>query len=162
QHDLVWTFDRRALVITSEDQQLTRLDTRVYDVRDLVYPTNDPAGPNFESLIDIIISTIDADTWVENGDGGAEIRPLHGPGIDALVISQTQKAHRKIEKLLADMRSVRGTDPLPLAPTIAWGELESRLGPLASSLEETAAPADEQEAFKLPAVGSEEFAGAVT
>ncbi len=162
QHDLVWIFDRRVLLILSGDEQLARLDTRVYDVRDLVQATGIAAGPDFDTLTDLLISTIDADTWAENGGGEAEIRPLHAPGVTALVISQTQRTHRKIERLLAEIRLVRGTEPMPVAPTVAWGELASRLAPLASSLEETPAPEEEEGRIQLPMAGSREFVEAMT
>src|SRR5690606_6406610 len=51
------------------------------------------ASADFDSLIDLIISTVAADTWAENGGGEAEIRPF--PGNLSLVISQTQAVHEE-------------------------------------------------------------------
>lgn len=161
QHELSWMLRGRALVILSEYEQLTRLDTRVYDVRDLVSTTG-IAAADFEMLIDLLINTIDADTWAENGGGEAEIRPLQLPRITALVISQTQRTHRKIDRLLAEIRLVRGTETMPIAPTVAWGDLASRLEPLAASLEETPAPEENAASFRLPMADSPELVDSAT
>src|SRR4051794_30818120 len=36
------------------------------------------ANADFDSLIDLIVSTVATDTWAENGGGAAEIRPFPG------------------------------------------------------------------------------------
>ena len=59
---------------------------------------------DFDSLIDLIVTTIDPDTWEDVG----------GPGSIAefatnlsLVISQTQEVHDKIDRLLAQLREIQ-------------------------------------------------------
>ncbi|MEQ8848668.1 hypothetical protein [Botrimarina sp.] len=70
-----------------------------------------PAGPggaaaaDFDSLIELITSTIASDTWAENGGGTAEIRPF--PTNLSLVISQTQSVHEEIADLLEQLRRLQ-------------------------------------------------------
>ncbi|QDU91016.1 outer membrane porin HofQ [Pirellulimonas nuda] len=60
---------------------------------------------DFDSLIDLIISTVASDTWQENGGGVAEIRPF--PTNLSLVISQTQAVHEEIADLLEQLRKLQ-------------------------------------------------------
>ena len=46
------------------------------------------ANADFDSLIDLIVSTVEYDSWMENGTGEGEIQPF--PTNLSLVISQTQ------------------------------------------------------------------------
>jgi hypothetical protein len=41
-------------------------------------PRGGAANADFDSLIDLIVSTVSTDTWAENGGGEAEIRPFPG------------------------------------------------------------------------------------
>ena len=63
------------------------------------------ASADFDSLIELIISTVASDTWAENGGGEAEIRPF--PGNLSLVISQTQAVHEEIADLLEQLRRLQ-------------------------------------------------------
>ena len=63
------------------------------------------ANADFDSLIDLIVSTIHTDTWAENGGGQAEIRPF--PTNLSLVISQTQRVHEEIAELLQQLRRLQ-------------------------------------------------------
>src|SRR5690606_26313622 len=63
------------------------------------------ASADFDSLIELIISTVASDTWAENGGGEAEIRPF--PGNLSLVISQTQAVHEEIADLLEQLRKLQ-------------------------------------------------------
>ena len=63
------------------------------------------ANADFDSLIDLIVSTVANDTWVENGSGEAEIRPF--PTNLSLVISQTQAVHEQIADLLEQLRRLQ-------------------------------------------------------
>jgi general secretion pathway protein D len=60
---------------------------------------------DFDSLIDLIVSTVSTDTWAENGGGQAEIRPF--PTNLSLVISQTQAVHEQIADLLQQLRRLQ-------------------------------------------------------
>src|SRR6185295_9313060 len=63
------------------------------------------ANADFDSLIDLIVSTVSQDTWAENGGGAAEIRPF--PTNLSLVISQTQAVHEEIADLLQQLRRLQ-------------------------------------------------------
>lgn len=63
------------------------------------------ASADFDSLIDLIVSTIATETWAENGGGEAEIRPF--PTNLSLVISQTQNVHEEIADLLEQLRRLQ-------------------------------------------------------
>ncbi|HVT29019.1 MAG TPA: hypothetical protein VHE81_13470 [Lacipirellulaceae bacterium] len=63
------------------------------------------ANADFDSLIDLITSTVATDTWAENGGGQAEIRPF--PTNLSLVISQTQAVHEQIADLLQQLRRLQ-------------------------------------------------------
>ena len=76
-------------------------------------PLGGPGGPSpggganadFDSLIDLIISTVASETWAENGGGEAEIRPYVSNL--SLVISQTQAVHEEIADLLDQLRRLQ-------------------------------------------------------
>jgi general secretion pathway protein D len=63
------------------------------------------ASADFDSLIDLIVSTVATETWAENGGGEAEIRPF--PTNLSLVISQTQAVHEEIADLLEQLRRLQ-------------------------------------------------------
>ena len=63
------------------------------------------ASADFDSLIDLIVSTVASETWAENGGGEAEIRPF--PTNLSLVISQTQAVHEEIADLLEQLRRLQ-------------------------------------------------------
>lgn len=63
------------------------------------------AAADFDSLIDLIISTVEHDSWMENGTGEGEIQPF--PTNLSLVISQTQRVHEQIADLLQQLRRLQ-------------------------------------------------------
>ena len=77
---------------------------QVYPVADLIIPTGvDPstAFADFDTLIQLITSTIRPDTWDDvGGPGSIEAFPMKSD----LVISQTKDVHEQIEDLLRQMR----------------------------------------------------------
>lgn len=111
---LVHVVDGEILLITSEDEALTRLTTTVYPIGDLL--TSSPTATkqdedtaevpayDMDSLIDVITSCVASDTWVVNGGPEAEIRALQ-PGL--LVIAQTQGVHEEIANLLSALRQAK-------------------------------------------------------
>jgi general secretion pathway protein D len=113
------------LKITSAEKASETLETRVYNVRDLVEtstraavqfgtPVPVPEGTkvvmrsdlaevyqDFDTLIDLITSTVQPDTWTDNGGQGS----ISGyPRGTLLVISQTDDIHEEIQQLLNMMR----------------------------------------------------------
>jgi hypothetical protein len=107
--DLTYIIDDEVLLITTEDEAATRLQVRVYRVDDLVCVTAGD-GPRaldedrFQSLQDIIVSTVEHDSWEENGTGEGEILGFP-PGM--FVVSQTQRVHDQIAEVLAEVRVVK-------------------------------------------------------
>ena len=75
------------------------------------YGTGTPGGAggaanaDFDSLIDLIVSTVEHDSWMENGTGDGEIQPF--PTNLSLVISQTQRVHEQIADLLEQLRRLQ-------------------------------------------------------
>lgn len=65
-------------------------------------PLGGAANADFDSLIDLIVSTVEHDSWMENGTGEGEIQPF--PTNLSLVISQTQRVHEQIRDLLEQLR----------------------------------------------------------
>ncbi|MEM9353583.1 MAG: hypothetical protein AAGA92_11270 [Planctomycetota bacterium] len=63
------------------------------------------ANADFDSLIDLIVSTVEHDSWMENGTGEGEIQPF--PTNLSLVISQTQRVHEQISDLLEQLRRLQ-------------------------------------------------------
>jgi general secretion pathway protein D len=63
------------------------------------------AQADFDSLIDLIVSTVAHDSWMENGTGEGEIQPF--PTNLSLVISQTQRVHEEIADLLEQLRRLQ-------------------------------------------------------
>ncbi|NOY40524.1 MAG: general secretion pathway protein GspD [Planctomycetes bacterium] len=63
------------------------------------------ASADFDSLIDLIVSTVAFDSWMENGTGEGEIQPF--PTNLSLVISQTQRVHEEIADLLEQLRRLQ-------------------------------------------------------
>ena len=68
-------------------------------------PLGGAANADFDSLIDLIVSTVEHDSWMENGTGEGEIQPF--PTNLSLVISQTQRVHEQIADLLEQLRRLQ-------------------------------------------------------
>ncbi len=117
QHDLAFLIVDDYLLITNEDECLSRLSVRVYPVGDLLQPEEgrpQSSAASVDDLIEVLITTVASDTWAENGGGAAEIRPLQ-PGL--LIISQTQAVHEEIAHLLSALRRAREHElAIPYAP----------------------------------------------
>lgn len=84
-----------------------------YPVGDLVVPVGlNPkteagrSAADFDPLINLIMSTIEHDSWLENGAGEGEIQPF--PSNLSLVVAQTRRVHGQIRELLDQLRSMRG------------------------------------------------------
>ncbi len=123
--DLVWTIDHGRVIVSAEDYLDSRLLTKVYDVRHLVdlvpMPQYDGFGTplagatyqyDFDSLLDVIMSSIEPESWDEVG-GYAAIRPYWTRRMRVIVVSQSYPAHEKIEELLFKLGKVGGFKPLP-------------------------------------------------
>lgn len=117
-HGLAYVVTDEVLLITSEEEALTRLVVAVYPVGDILAvkegyesaveendgKTKKRGVEDMDGLINVIISTVAPDSWLENGGGEADIRPLQ-PGL--LIISQTADVHERIQHLLAALRQAK-------------------------------------------------------
>ncbi len=120
---------RNHVILVSTPEHLESpdmLDMRIYPVRDLVMwrvpAAKDQAHSweaDYDSLIEVITTTIEAHSWSDVGGPGS-IREFENSA--AIVVSQTRRAHREIEKLLATLRKARelqGISSLPLPQTLS-------------------------------------------
>lgn len=102
----------------------------IYYVDDLVTPwdENDKV-PQFDPLIDLIVSTVATETWSENGGGCGEVRPFLTNR--SLVISNTQNVHEEIADLLEHLRRLQQAIPeatlLPKVREIAAGQFRHQI-----------------------------------
>jgi hypothetical protein len=102
--DLTWTITGGVLLITTPEETESLLQTKVIDVVDLVRVTNSWKEEEFDydSLIDLITSTIEPCSWDTVGGPGT-IEAFRG----GLVISQTREVHEQIGQLLPQFRKAR-------------------------------------------------------
>jgi len=102
---LTYIIDDEVLLITTLEEAETRLEVIVYRVDDLVAdPTASESrsgAADFDTLIDVIVSSVEHESWQENGKGEGEIHAFP-PGM--IVISQTARVHEQIQRLLDDLR----------------------------------------------------------
>ena len=97
---LTYTIASEVILITTLEEEENHFHTIVYPVADLFeFDAADRA--DFDSLIDIITSTILPESWDQVGGPGS-LEPFDQRGV--LVCSQTHDAHGKIISLLAEMR----------------------------------------------------------
>ncbi len=99
------------LLITTPEEAESELQTRVFPVHDLVYPVGDElltsdfygaADADYDSLINLITSTVRPTAWEEVGGPGA-IEAYNG----SLVFAQTGEVFEEIELLLAGIRKLK-------------------------------------------------------
>ena len=113
--DLTFTIRANVILITTPEEVESQLVTRVYPVRDLVAYRFTEAGnqgiaEDYDSLIDLITTTIEPQSWDQVGGPGS-IGAFENAS--ALVISQTDDVHRAIEPLLLKLRQVKGLQGIP-------------------------------------------------
>jgi hypothetical protein len=108
--DLTWYIREGVMMITTPEESQFVLETRLYAVSDLVSATDRLTGetmpPDFDTLADLITSTIAPTTWANVG-GPSPIDCYSLSGQDFLVISQTDSVHQEIVRFLEVIRSAR-------------------------------------------------------
>jgi hypothetical protein len=107
-----------SLVVTTIEKADEELQTRVYDVFDLLPPAPKSRAlpksqrslkkPEYDDLIDLVTRSISAESWIDT-HGPGQIRPFEAAGIRALVVFQTAAVHAKLEALFAQLRALRGS-----------------------------------------------------
>lgn len=117
--DLTYTIEDEVLLVTTPEEAETRLNTVIYPVSDLVVTFRDPStgetSADYDSLIDLITSTIQPTTWDEVGGPGS-IGVYERGG--ALVLSQTQDVHQAIAAFLETLRRSGGSLPVNSQPAV--------------------------------------------
>jgi hypothetical protein len=108
---LTYLVKNDVLMITTKAaaSQPENLLTRIYQVHDLVVAPNDPTArqPDFDSLIELITSTIRQQDWQDNGGTIGFLRAYDGPGILILTATHDERGHEEIEQLLKALRAAR-------------------------------------------------------
>lgn len=144
EHGLTYVVHDESLIITTKTAAETHLPMRLYQVHDLTLLPNDPSmQPRFDVLKGLIQGTVAPDSWRDNGGTQGEIQGYEGPGLAVLVITQTEKVHELIERVLAELRAAKLSTlfemqkkrppppPLPVAtprPVVSPGGLSGGLG----------------------------------
>ena len=90
-------------MITTPEEAESRLTTKVLDVSDLVVcrDKDDELWDDYDTLIDVITSTIMPTTWDQVGGPGSITGASLGTA-KVLIVSQTQDVHEEIATLLAE------------------------------------------------------------
>ncbi len=107
--DLDYVVENGIITIATKDSLPSKLETRVYDIFDLVDTTLDPntgkvASYNEDDANDIlqhIIDTVEPDSWYQAG-GEGRIAIYKGK---KLIVLQTREIHQKVELLLGGLRA---------------------------------------------------------
>jgi len=101
---LTYIIKDSVLQITTPEEADNNLETKVYPVGDLVLPEGaSEDGPDFDSLIELITSTVKPTTW--DGVGGpGSIVPFETNL--SITVSQTQEMQEEIENTLAKLRRI--------------------------------------------------------
>lgn len=102
--ELTYIIDDEVLLITTFDEEATRLEVIVYRVDDLIADGSSPwqNGSDADKLIEVIVNSVEYEAWQDNGTGEGEVN-YFAPGM--LVISQTSRVHTEVQRLLDDLRS---------------------------------------------------------
>ncbi len=126
--DLTYVIEDGVLVITTNEEAETKLVEAVYPIGDLrskpklffggASASAEAAG--YDNIVGILTDLVATDTWNENGGGEASIRPL---GWDLIIVTQTQKVHEEIARVLNTIRLARSENPVPPESDISQGSV---------------------------------------
>jgi hypothetical protein len=109
---LTWIVQDEVLLITTPEEFESRVTTKVLDVADIVVcrDSNDKPWDDYDTLINMITSTIKPTTWDSVG-GPGNIAPANLGSAKALVISQTDDVHSQIAETIAKIRAIAKKTP---------------------------------------------------
>jgi serine/threonine protein kinase/multidrug efflux pump subunit AcrA (membrane-fusion protein) len=104
--NLTYVIQDDVLLITTTDEAGNKPTTMVYPVGDLVLPqgASSAEDADFDSLINMITSTVQPTTWKKAGGPGTISASKSSR---TLVLSQTEEVHEDVAKLLETLRSVK-------------------------------------------------------
>jgi len=96
---------------TTKSESDEFMATKIYSVKDLVLVRNENGEieTDFQSLVDLIINTVESKCWADNGGNGT-IAPFQIENRCLLVVSQTQDVHEQIIALLGALRRCTNGD----------------------------------------------------
>jgi hypothetical protein len=100
--ELTYIVDNEVLLITTQDEAEQRLEVVVYRVDDLVTP--DASRAELDRLIDIVVASVEQESWEQNGTGEGEI---HSFAPAMLIVTNTHRVHERLVQLLHDMRHTK-------------------------------------------------------
>jgi hypothetical protein len=105
--DLSWVIRNNVLLITTKEEAGTLLETKIYDVGDLVTCVDQKGQlwEDYETLSDVITSTVDPVSWEDVGGPGS-VAGATFASAKVLVISQTREGHEEVADLLKQIRAV--------------------------------------------------------
>lgn len=104
--DLTYVIDNEVLLITTQEEEGRRLETRVYRVDDLgikepPMPSGASAWAWHSPVVNVVTSCVERDSWKENGTGEGAILAL---GEDLIVVTTTRRVHQQIDQLFDEIR----------------------------------------------------------
>ena len=102
--DLTWTVRDGVLLITTPEEAESCMETKIYDVLDLI-KVHEQAAPDeydYDSIISLVTSTIAPQTW-DNVGGPGTIEAFRG----GVAVTQTQDVHGQVEDMLAIFRRAK-------------------------------------------------------
>jgi hypothetical protein len=116
EHELGYEVRDGALGVTTDAAVKEHVRVGVYAVADLLdaKPSDAAHDLDFDSLIDLITTTVSPTSW--SGSGAGQISPLANPVV--LVLEQSDEIHEQIADMLAKMRAVKhsATEPATAKP----------------------------------------------
>ena len=96
---LTWMIRDESLLVTTKERAQENLEVRLYP---LPWGCAEHVPTDWQSLIDLIINTVDTPSWCDAGGPGS-IRPLEHGGEPVLVVSQTGEVQEQVEAVLRAM-----------------------------------------------------------
>jgi hypothetical protein len=117
--NLTYVIKDEVLLVTSKDKAATMLETRLYDVRDIVVRIvregeNHSEIVTFDPLMDAVRMTVNPQTWDTNG-GPCSLMSFNSNGICGLIVVQTFHGQEQVENLLTQLRRLKPA-PEPETP----------------------------------------------
>ncbi|EAQ77486.1 hypothetical protein DSM3645_06484 [Blastopirellula marina DSM 3645] len=119
QLELTYVVDPGRLLITTPEAAEPYSQSAFYPCVDLIYDSDSLAGEggpsDYDSLIDLIHTTVEPDSWYFVGGAMPDVQPME----NGLLIRQSEAAQRKIAALLAALRTAKSLpsdayDPTPI------------------------------------------------
>ena len=112
--DCTWCVVGNSIEITTVEEAQKLAIVKVHDVTDLVFNEVGHYEIDFDTLIDLITSTVDPDSWDEfGGEGSIQEFPRGQRGL--VVISNTFRIQKQIDGLLDALRRTSGLASAPPA-----------------------------------------------